>query len=121
MTSRGSARELQTSFCSICLHRNQTHCETFEFITPPHPVNSVDLSLPVFSFLFSPKLGGGGINNPLKCQQIPRSPREICVLKHRGTGVLTLDIKQRFISYHGMTTTSYNCQPSEMSFSNSGL
>lgn len=26
-----------------------------------------------------------------------------------GAGVLTLDIKQHFISYYGVTTTSYKC------------
>lgn len=68
-----------------------------------HPLNSVDPSC-----FFS---GGGksisGINNPLKCHQIPRSPRE---LRPRavGTGMLTLGIKQHFISYYGVTTTSCN-------------
>lgn len=69
-----------------------------------HPLNSVDLSC---FFSYSGK-GISGINNSLKCHQIPWSPRKLRP-RAGGTGMLTLDIKQHFISYYGVTTTSYNC------------
>lgn len=61
--------------------------------------------------------GISGINNPLKCHQIPWSARELRPWAW-GIGLLTLDIKQHFMWYDGMTSynSSFQRCSSQMSY-----
>lgn len=119
----GSQRELEIflhAALSVCLLLSQQPNPLWKpsFIVPP--THRILLTCPVFFFFPCSGKGVSGINNPLKCHQIPWSPGELCP-RARGTGVLTLDIKQHFISYYGMTTTLYNSSSPEMPFSTGGL
>lgn len=100
----GSYRELEIFLLSVCLLLSQKpNCMKTPLYHSSLSLDSVDLSG------FFPCTGKGisGINNPLKCHQIPWSPRELGP-QAGGTDMLALDIKQHFISYYDVAT-SYNC------------
>lgn len=119
MTPRGSQRELQTFPLLSTAAEVTVKTELRHFF---HPPNSVDLSwFFLCVFFLEWENAFSGINNPLKCHHIPaESPRELRP-RAGGTGMLTLDIKLHFISYHGVTTTPCDCGSLKCHSQNAGL